>query len=347
MARRAFIIGGTGQIGRAVAARLLDDGWTVALGSRSRSLGSSLADLIARGAEIVVMDRTESGSLRQAIGSGADLLLDTISYDGSDAAQLLDVQEAVGQLVTISSASVYCDEQGRTLDEASSTGFPELPVPITEQQSVVPPGPDTYSTRKVAMERVLFDGARIPATVLRPCAIHGPHSRHPREWWFVKRLLDRRTRIPLAYEGGSRFQTSATVNIAALISAITEKPETGALNAVDPDAPSVAEIGHAIMAAVGRDALLIANVDPSYPSRMGVSPWAIPRPFVLSDATARAIGYRPVADYAGTVLAACHWLMEQSAQDWRAKFPTLASYPWDLFDYAAEDAWLEARMGRL
>jgi nucleoside-diphosphate-sugar epimerase len=343
MARRAFIIGGTGQIGRAVAARLLDDGWTVALGSRG--FGSTPTALIDRGAEAVVMDRAKPGGLRQALGSGADLLLDTIGYDAGDAAQLIDVQNHVGQLATISSASVYCDQQGRTLDEARSTGFPELPVPITEEQPVVPAGPDTYSTRKVAMELVLFDGARVPATVIRPCAIHGPHSQHPREWWFVKRLLDGRKRIPLAYEGRSRFQTSATANIAALIAAIVERPVTGALNAVDPDAPSVAEIGQAIMATIGRDATLIGILDPSYPPRLGVSPWAVPRPFILSDAAARAIGYRPVANYAGTVPAACRWLVEQSPRDWRVKFPVLASYPWELFDYAAKDAWMEANTG--
>jgi len=343
MARRAFIIGGTGQIGRAVAARLLDDGWTVALGCRG--LGLTPAELIDRGATTVIMDRTEHGALRRVLKDGADLLLDTVGYDANDASQLLDVQDDVGQLATISSASVYCDEQGRTLDEARGTGFPKLPVPITEQQSVVPPGPETYSTRKVAMELELLNGARIPATVLRPCAIHGPHSQHPREWWFVKRLLDRRQYIPLAYEGNSRFQTSATANIAALIAAITNNPITGVLNAADPDAPSVAEIGRAIMTTVGIEATLVGNTDPGYPPGVGASPWAVPEAFVLSDVAARSIGYEPVADYADTMPVACLWLMKQPVQDWRAKFPILASYPRDLFDYAGEDVWLEVRTG--
>lgn len=341
MARRAFIIGGTGQIGRAVATKLLDDGWTVTLASRS--LSAKPDELIDRGARTVIMDRAEPGALRRALDGGADLLLDTIGYDANDAMQLLEVQGDIGQLATISSASVYCDAQGRSLDEARSSGFPALPVPITEQQPVVPPGPKTYSTRKVAMERVLLDGAHIPATVLRPCAIHGPHSRHPREWWFVKRLLDRRSHIPVAYEGASRFQTSATVNIAALIAAITNCPITGALNAVDPDAPSVVEIGRTIMAAIGIHAALVDNADPGYPPRMGVSPWAVPKPFVLDDTAARAVGYEPVADYAGTVPGACRWLMGQPTQGWRSIFPVLASYPWNLFDYAAEDAWLGSR----
>ena len=214
MGRNAFIIGGTGQIGRAVASRLLGEGWNVTLAGRS--LACPPADLAARGARGVAMDRSEPGVLSRAVGEGADLLVDTVGYDAPDARQLVDLGDRVGQIVTISSASVYRDEAGRTLDEARANGFPQLPVPITEDQPVVAPGPATYSTRKVSMERDLLDHARVPVAVLRPCAIHGPHSRHPREWWFVKRLLDCRDAIPLAYGGQSRFQTTATANIAAV-----------------------------------------------------------------------------------------------------------------------------------
>lgn len=56
--------------------------------------------------------------------------------------------------------------------------------------------------------------------------------------------------------------------------------------------------------------------------------------------------YLPVGDYAGTMPAACHWLTEQSAQAWRATSPVLELYPWELFDYAAEDAWLEVKTDR-
>ena len=37
-----------------------------------------------------------------------------------------------------------------------------------------------------------------------------------REAWFVKRILDGRRRIPLAYSGESRFHTTATANLAVL-----------------------------------------------------------------------------------------------------------------------------------
>lgn len=48
MTRRAFIIGGTGQIGRAVAARFLAGGWQVTLSSRGqRTVPSDLVALSA------------------------------------------------------------------------------------------------------------------------------------------------------------------------------------------------------------------------------------------------------------------------------------------------------------
>lgn len=153
---KAFILGGTGQIGLAVAERLLKDGWQVTLGSRGRQqLPSHVTEI---GAEFCRVDRTEFAELASAIGSGCDLLIDTVAFDAAHADQLLAVQHDVGQIIAISSASVYSDAHGRTLDEARQNGFPDLPHRMTEEQSTVEPGPSTYSTRKVAMERALIEG---------------------------------------------------------------------------------------------------------------------------------------------------------------------------------------------
>jgi uncharacterized protein YbjT (DUF2867 family) len=126
MYMRALIIGGTGQIGRAVARALLDRGWQVALGSRGQR--AFPADLAQRGVEIAAVDRNEPGALARVLGGGADVVVDTVAYDQSDADQLLDLQANVGGFVVISSASVYRDERGRTLDEARVTAFPSCPI---------------------------------------------------------------------------------------------------------------------------------------------------------------------------------------------------------------------------
>jgi nucleoside-diphosphate-sugar epimerase len=268
--QRALIIGGTGQIGRAVTDQLLGKGWDVTVSHRGHRALSD--DLIARGARLAVLDREQPGALAGALGSGADAVIDTIAYAADHANQLLEIEPGVGSFVVISSSSVYRDPTGRTLDKARKGGFPDFPSPLKETQPTVDPGPETYSTRKIALERQLLDHARQPVTVLRPCAIHGPHSVHPREWWFVKRMLDGRSAIPLAYRGESRFHTSATVNIAALACTGLQNPGTRILNAAVPAAMTVAEIAAAIATHLDFRGEFLPVNDNSYPPTIGASP---------------------------------------------------------------------------
>jgi hypothetical protein len=152
-----------------------------------------------------MLNRDPPARLSGVLGPPPDALIDTMAFDRDHGSQLIDVQANVGCFIVISSASVYQDANGRTLDEASQNGFPELPEGIRETQPTVDPGPTTYSTRKIALERHLLDDATTPVTILRPGAIHGLNSRFPREWWVVKRILDRRPAIPLAYRGNQPF----------------------------------------------------------------------------------------------------------------------------------------------
>ena len=332
MGRSAIVLGGTGQIGRAVIDRLLAGGWTVT------SVARAVPKAGQAGVRYTACPRQDRQALRRVIGEGADALIDITAYDADDGRQLLDLGNDVGALVVISSASVYRDGRGRTLDEAATHGFPELPDPIPKDQPTVAPGPETYSTRKVALERVLLDHASCPVTVLRPCAIHGLGSRHPREWWFVKRMLDNRPLIPLAFAGRSRFHTTSTLNIAELVAAALERPGSRVLNIADPVAPTVAEIGATIGRAMSYQGRLIGLEEGGFPKGVGRTPWSTPRPFVLDTRAARNLGYEPVADYAATAGAISADLIERAkGGDWREVFPILAAYPYDQFDYAAED----------
>jgi nucleoside-diphosphate-sugar epimerase len=341
MSRHAFILGGTGQIGRAVAADLLDAGWRVTVSHRG---GRAVPrGLVARGAGVVVLDRDRPGDLARALGDGADAVIDTVAYDAGHAGQLISVQGGVGMFVVVSSASVYRDGLGRTLDEAAQNGFPVLPDPIPETHPTVDPGPATYSTRKVALEQVLLDGAGPPVTVLRPCAIHGPGSRHPREWWFVKRMLDRRAAIPLAYRGASRFHTTAVANIAALARVAVETPGRRVLNIADPAAPSVTEIAAVISRHLSYEGRIVEVDAPGDRPAIGRTPWSVPLPFVVDCRAACDLGYAPATTYADAARAVCDGLVESAGDgDWRERFPVLAHYPRDLFNYAEEDAFFAA-----
>lgn len=337
MPRSAFILGGTGQIGRAIAHNLFVAGWDVSIGSRGfRPMPD---DLAATGIRLVTLDRENPGDLARALGGGVDALIDVTAYGPAEGSQLLDVQGSVGALVVISSSSVYRDSAGRTLDEAAQNGFPELPDPITEAQPTVAPSDATYSTRKVALENLLLDKATIPVTMLRPAAIHGSASIHPREWWFVKRILDGRPAIPLAYEGRSRFHTSSVLNIAELARIALDRPATRILNIADPVALSVAEIGAAIAQHMGYAGKFMRVASDTFPAKIGRTPWSVPRPFVLDNSAALALGYAPVTTYQQSVGATCDELASgEAGGDWRIRFPILASYPYDLFDYDADDA---------
>jgi nucleoside-diphosphate-sugar epimerase len=340
MSRHAFILGGTGQIGRAVTVDLLEHGWRVTIAHRG--LRPPPNDLIERGAEIVILDREKPGELALAVKPGVDALIDTIAFHPEHAHQLLEVQHNVGTFVVISSSSVYRDALGRTLDEARQNGFPDLPVPIPETHPTVDPGPATYSTRKIALERALLDAAT-PVTVLRPGAIHGPGSRNPREWWFVKRILDGRKIIPLAYRGKSRFHTSSVSNIAALTRVAIEAPASRVLNIGDPSSPSVAEIAAFIARYLGYTGDIVEIPGEDFPATLGRNPWSVPRPFILDMQTAAKLGYTPAITYADAVKLTCNWLVEKASDgDWRERFPGFASRP-DSFDYRTEDCLLAAR----
>lgn len=329
----AFIIGGTGQLGHAAALALAGAGWRVTVASRR---GGLPADLASCGVTAAALDRDRSGALAGTLGNGADLLLDLVGYHGDHSRQLVAVQGSVGRIVAVSSASVYSDARGRTLDEAAVGGFPHFPGAIAEDRPTVDPGPATYSTRKVEMERVLLDGARVPAAVLRPCAIHGWPTVHPREWWFVKRLLDGRQRIPLRRCGADRFQTTAAANLAALVGRLAGQRFTGVLNVADADAPAVAEIGRTVMDVVGRSADLVPAPDDA-PPHVGSTPWSVPHPIILDGRAARALGHDPPT-YAASVAPTLRRMAQPAGRGWEERFPLLAAYPWPMFDYAAEDA---------
>lgn len=347
MAQDAVIIGGTGQIGRAVVNSLVADGWTVTTFDRGRT--APPADWAERGVRQHHGDREDDAALAAVLSRGADLVVDTIAYDEPHARQLLAHAGNVGGFVVISSASVYADAAGRTLDEATGVDdFPRFGGPIPESGPTVAPGPATYSTRKVRLERALLDDGTAPVTVLRPCAIHGPGSGSPREWWPLLRALDRRPAIPLAHNGASRFHTTSVANLAELVRLAARQPAARVLNGGDPAPPTVAEIVAAVCATTDHQPERVPFAGPAAvdgpTAGAGRSPWAVPFPLVVDMAAAeRDLGYVPVTSYADAVWDTCRWLREITAErPWREALPLLATHYGDRMDnYAAEDALLD------
>ncbi|MEC5155682.1 nucleoside-diphosphate-sugar epimerase [Cryobacterium sp. CAN_C3] len=344
MRKSAFVLGASGQVGRAVINSLLSAGWHVRAGSRTTY--EFPVDV-----EGVLVDREVDSSVVEALAGGADVLIDCVAYSETHARQVLALEGLIGSAVVLSSVSVYADSSGRTLDEAQRIDdFPQFPVPVLESQTRTQPGDQTYSTRKVAMEDVLVSAdAALPVTVLRPGAISGPGSVHPRELWFVKRALDHRPVQLLNWGGQSQFHTSSTVNIAELVRLAANQPARRVLNAVDPKASTTTEIGSRINEIL--DHHPVKFVVPGSPG-VGDTPWSVPKPFVMDMSEAvRDLGYKPAMGYAEALQNTVGWIVSAlGGRAWQDAFPTFlhANGP-EAFDYVAEDAWVqqnERRNGR-
>jgi nucleoside-diphosphate-sugar epimerase len=291
---------------------------------------------------IVHLDRNEDGALLPA--NGFDLLVDVVPFEVAHAEQLLELE--VGAIVAISSASVYADDQGRTLDEAEAEDeFPEFGGPVPETQPTVDPGDANYSTKKAAIELRLLENGRVPATIVRPCAIYGPGDRMAREWFFVKRALDRRPYIVLTMRGASRFHTTASVNIGELVRLIAAKRMTGVFNCGDPDAPTVLDISRRIARAVGHEWTEVLLPRAEGRGAIGNTPWSAPRPFVVDmSAAEQELGYEPVTTWSDAIDRQVEWLVEATRdRDWQEVLPRGAQYL--QFDYEGEDA-LVAELGQ-
>ena len=340
MAGTAFVLGGTGQIGRALADRLVETGWQVTVAARG-------GRPVPEGVRFVPVDRTKAGELEAALGDGVDVLVDLIPLWVDDATQLLSVAGRVGSLVAVSSASVYADADGRSLDEATGAdNFPVLPVPIPETQETVEPGEATYSTRKVAIERTLLERSPVPVTVVRPCAIHGPWTTLSREWFFVKRALDGRRVVVLGGHGESVFHTTSVANLAELVRLAAGRPGTRVVNCGDPSAATVLEIARLVGGALGREWVEVLVPYSPYPGP-GATPWSVPRSFVLEMSAAEAeLDYSPLTTYADAVRETCDWLVNATeGADWRKVLTGSAEVMAGDFDYAAEDALIAGLAG--
>lgn len=230
------------------------------------------------------------------------------------------------------------------MDEATSEAtFPHMPVPILETQRRAVPSDATYSTKKVAIEEMLLGQEEVPVTVIRPCAIYGPGDTLCREWFFVKRALDRRPHVLLAYEGKSVFHTSSVHNVAELVRLAAESPGTRALNCGDPDPPDVLRISRTIANAVGHewDEILVPADDSEDPCLK--NPWRAPRPLIVDMTRAKdELGYEPVAIYDDAIIETVDWIRSVATPtDWKQALPRGAEYLGERFDYAAEDAFLQ------
>lgn len=335
---KAIILGGSGQLGYAISRELIGKGWDVLLISRNNPSFSTAHSKLKHQS----LDRDCPDSLNRLLADGADVVIDLIAYTEKQARQLLHIQHTIGSFIILSTASVYCDDFGRSLDEATTKGFPQFRSPLDELAPTISPHGHSYSAQKLAIEELLLNRATIPVQVIRPAAIHGLYSQHPREWWFVKRMLDKRAQIPIAFKGQNIFHTSSANNIAKLVLALLDKPENNVVNIADKVPLSVMEIGTALAQELRYAGKLLPLAINSNEAAVGMSPWSIPTDLILDTRKAeQLLGNIQLQVYENGLSAYCNWLKDITRHTaWKRAFPILATYPSEQFHYQAEDHYL-------
>jgi nucleoside-diphosphate-sugar epimerase len=343
---KAIVLGGNGLVGAAAALRLAADGWEVT--SSGRSADRFPQQLREVGVRFARSDRYDAGDLRELLRRGTDAVIDCVGYTAAHARMLLPFRQGIGSLVFISSKAVYVDGQGRHSNSGEPPDFGGL---VTEKQPVMAPSDIDYNSRegyganKVAAENVLLDSG-MAVSVLRPSRIHGAGASRPREWVFVKRVLDGRRHLLLACGGRGANHPTAAVNLAALAAFCAARPAARILNSADPDAPDGLAISRVIAAHLAH-AWTEVLLDETAPAGLGDHPWNTLPPFILDTSAARRLGFIPAGSYAETVKTEVDWLVEAAqCGDPAGTLPSPDDpYFHPLFDYAREDAWLDARPG--
>jgi nucleoside-diphosphate-sugar epimerase len=342
--RRAIVLGGNGLVGAAAAMKLITEGWDVT--SSGRAAARFPQELREAGVRFIRSDRYAAGDLRQLLHPGADAVIDCVGYTAAHARMLLPFRPGIGSLVFISSKAVYVDGHGR---HSNSDEPPEFPGPVTEEQPTLAPADLDYDSRegygpnKVAAENVLLDSG-MAVSVLRPSRIHGTGGQRPREWAFVKRVLDGRQHLLLAHGGRGANHPTAAVNLAALVAFCAARPAVRILNSADPDAPNGLAISR-IIAAYLEHSWTEILLDQTAPEDLGHHPWNTLPPFILDTSAAQRLGFVPAGRYAETVREEVDWLIRAARSgDPDGVLPSPDDpYFRAFFDYGREDAWLDGR----
>ncbi|MGO4805288.1 NAD-dependent epimerase/dehydratase family protein [Arthrobacter sp. 2MCAF15] len=341
--KRAVILGGTGVLGRAIAWRLIRAGWAVEITGRDRR--KMPVELTEAGARFIVAERRDDEALARVVGGGADLLVDAVCYTEADARQLLPHLPAVTSAAMLSSKAVYVDAAG---NHVNSDAPPRFDAPILESNPTMVPGAGKYDSRegyganKVAAEHALLDSGH-PVTVIRASKVHGEGAAMPREWMFVKRVLDRRPAVFLAHAGLGGDHTTAAVNTAALVERVAAEPGPRVLNSADPDAPNARQIAAAIAQHLGHQWEEVL-LDATAPAGLGDHPWDFRPPLVLSTKASLDLGYEPVGTYAQTIPLQLDWLVQADAAG--AVPGTDDPFFEHYIDYAPEEQFTASRPGR-
>jgi nucleoside-diphosphate-sugar epimerase len=307
---RVLLVGGSGFLGLHAARALAAAGHAVTVLSRGRRAP-------VPGAEPLLADRAEAGSLERALaGRAFELTVDFGAFDAPDVERLLDTPRfEAGRYVMISTGQVYLITTGRhppyREGDEKAPRMAEPPAGTYEHASW------RYGVLKVRAEEAL--AARVAAGRLRGLALRCPILQGEgdgslRLWGWIERLLDGAP-VPLPDGGGQRLRHLWAGDLGGACVKLLEGPWPArpAYNLAPPDSMTLRELLERTAAVAGVEARLQPVPTPLLRAA-GIGPGDLPYASgwssVLDPAAAVAdwgFEARPMADYLPQVV---RWHLE-------------------------------------
>jgi len=171
---RILIVGGTVFVGRALTTAALNQGHTVTLLNRGKTLATALA-----GVEQLTADRNaDLGLLR---GREWDAVIDTCAYYPRQVQALLAALSGQPHYTLISTISAYGDHSRPGLREDAA-----LAEPLFDHED--PISMANYGRLKSACEKIATTAAAARSLIVRPGIIVGPHDSTGRFAYWLRRL---------------------------------------------------------------------------------------------------------------------------------------------------------------
>ncbi len=331
---KILMIGGTRFVGRHTVNRLVALGHEVAVFHRGVTEPAGFPDTVRH----IHGERADLSDHSAAIRAFApDTVVDMVPMNERDAQSVIEVvQGSTDRVVAISSQDVYASygvfigqpgEVVRTpVDEAAP--LRDRLYPYRDRFTADHP---LHDYDKIPAEQTYLAETRLPATILRLPAVHGPYDAQHRLWPYLKRMLDGRPVILLAAEMANwRWTRAYAENIAdAIALAATEDAAEGRIyNLGEPEAHTELQWIRAIGTVVGWDGEVRTVPGPDLPRHL--------RPTGNSAQSLVADTNRIRAELDYTERVNPTEALERTIAWERANpDPRLGD---DVFDYAAEDA---------
>ncbi len=321
---RILIVGGTRFIGRHLLEKASLRGDQVTVFHR----GSTPLPEQFAGVKEIIGDRKQIGDLRQAAACDYDAIIDTVIYSPDEAEQAVDVFSGrAGHYVMISTGNVY------KLDR--------LPGPYRESDPLEDDPQFAYGYNKRCAEDVLFAAhqeRQFPAVALRMPSIYGPWDYQAREWYFIKRLLDGRTRFLLPDAGLGVFHREYAGNIANQLLCLISTPASRgeAYNAGHRQFQTCAQLLQMAARSLKREIEIFTLPRAEMPWSIALSPGLV---YYQTTDKLASIGYNEQVDLLAGWERTFDFYRANPVLDWQFQRRSEV----DLFDYAREDELIRSK----